>query len=113
MALKSLVGFIAASLGVFMTTGCSSAKLVNCAEVDVRVSSSGICETVGTVYRPEDGSYVSLALENGVDAGISLSYHPEIITGDRIYIRANYYVSEQTLMLVRNTEIRLIEEVGD
>ena len=57
----------------------------------------------------DDWAVQRLIMSDGRKAGITLHNHPEIESGDQIYIKANYYVDVGGLDLVDYIEMKPVE----
>lgn len=81
----------------------------DCAGIGAQSPAEGVCETVGVVEISNDWAVKLLIMSDGRKAGITLHNHPEIESGDQIYIKANYYVDVGGLDLVDYIEMKPVE----
>ena len=90
----------------------------DCVDIGAQSPAEGVCETVGVVEISNDWAVKLLIMSDGRKAGITLHNHPEIESGDQIYIKANYYAYDGWLDLADYIEMLPVDrtlphEAGD
>lgn len=96
---------------LFVATGaCGNPTKIDCIDAANFSYRTGVCEGVGTVVIPENGTAQHVVLDDGTYAVVDLPLSLNAMHGDRVRITAKYYLGEKHIDLAEHESVEIIRD---